>query len=78
MGYTYAQNSKKVLILTMISESHAMINHFSNFLFYDETLIGNFIILHSAYARLAKYSLREPTTPDQSLASRREAGLSDR
>src|SRR5690606_18875475 len=53
-------NGEKILILTLIAESHAkMINHFSNFSFYDETLIGNRIMLHSAYASLAKGGLRE-------------------
>ncbi len=60
MGFAHARNGEKILILTLIAESHAkMINHFSNFSFYDETLIGNRIMLHSAYASLAKGGLRE-------------------
>lgn len=60
MGFAHAHQGKKVLILTLIAESHAkMINHFSNFSFYDEKLLGDRIVLHSAYSSLAKGGLRE-------------------
>ncbi|HWU97449.1 MAG TPA: ATPase domain-containing protein, partial [Oxalicibacterium sp.] len=36
-----------------------MINHFSNFSFYDEKMIGDQIIFHGAYSSLAKGGLRE-------------------
>lgn len=60
MGFAHAKEGEKVLILTLIAESHAkMINHFSNFGFYDESLIGNRILFHGAYPSLAKGGLRE-------------------
>ncbi|GGI21638.1 ATPase domain-containing protein [Oxalicibacterium faecigallinarum] len=60
MGFAHAKKGEKVLILTLIAESHAkMINHVSNFSFYDETLIGNQIMFHGAYPSLARGGLRE-------------------
>jgi len=60
MGFAHAKDGEKVLILTLIAESHAkMINHFSNFSFYDEKLIGNEIVFHGAYSSLARGGLRE-------------------
>lgn len=60
MGFAHAKKGEKVLILTLIAESHAkMINHFSNFSFYDESLIGNQIMFHGAYPSLARGGLRE-------------------
>lgn len=60
MGFAHAKRGEKVLILTLIAESHAkMINHFSNFSFYDESLIGNQIMFHGAYSSLARGGLRE-------------------
>lgn len=60
IGFAHAKKGKKVLILTLIAESHAkMLNHFSGFSFYDESLIGQKIVFHGAYSSLAKGGLRE-------------------
>lgn len=59
IGFSHARQGKKVLILTLLGESHAkMINHFANFSFFDEALIGKQIIFFSAYASIRK-GLRE-------------------
>jgi len=45
IGFSHAREGKKVLILTLLGESHAkMINHFSNFSFFNGSLIGNEIV----------------------------------
>ena len=59
IGFSHARQGKKVLILTLLGESHAkMINHFANFSFFDEALIGKQIMFFSAYASIRK-GLRE-------------------
>jgi circadian clock protein KaiC len=59
MGFIRAKQGTKVLILTLIAESHAkMMSHFSNFSFYDESLIGNQVIFFSGYTSLAQGGLR--------------------
>lgn len=59
IGFSHAKEGKKVLILTLLGESHAkMISHFSNFSFFDRSLIGEEIIFFSAYASIKK-GLRE-------------------
>ena len=60
IGFNHAREGKKVLVLTLLGESHAkMINHFANFSFFDETLIGKEIVFFSAYASLVKGGLRD-------------------
>jgi hypothetical protein len=56
----HARQGKKVLVLTLLGESHAkMINHFRSFSFLDDALIGNEIVFFSAYTSLAKGSLKD-------------------
>lgn len=60
MAFAHAKQGKRVLVLTLIAESHTkMINHFSNFSFYDEKMIGDQIIFHGAYSSLVSGGLRE-------------------
>lgn len=60
IGFNHARQGKKVLVLTLLGESHAkMLNHFSNFKFFDESLIGREIVFFSAYASLVKGGLRD-------------------
>jgi circadian clock protein KaiC len=60
MGFSHAKLGKKVLILTLIAESHAkLLNHLSNYTFFDESLLGNQIVFFSGYSILAKGGLRE-------------------
>ena len=55
IGFSHAREGKKVLILTLLGESHAkMISHFSNFSFFDGSLIGKEIVFFSAYASIKK------------------------
>ena len=60
IGFNHACRGTKVLVLTLLGESHAkMLNHFRNFTFFDEALIGNEIVFFSAYASLVKGGLRD-------------------
>lgn len=60
IGFNHAHQGKKVVVMTLLGESHAkMINHFSNFSFFDEGLVGKEIIFFSAYASLVKGGLGE-------------------
>lgn len=60
IGFNHARRGTKVLVLTLLGESHAkMLSHFSNFTFYDESLIGKEIVFFSAYASLVKGGLRD-------------------
>lgn len=60
MGFVHAAQGKKVMILTLIAESHAkMINHVSNFSFFNEDLLGNKLVMYGGYSSLAKGGLRE-------------------
>jgi circadian clock protein KaiC len=60
MGFLHAARGNKVLILTLIAESHAkMLGHFRNFSFYDHSLVGERVIFYSGYQRLAKGGLRD-------------------
>jgi circadian clock protein KaiC len=59
MGFHQAHQGKKVLILTLIAETHSkMLNHLSNFSFYEESLVGERIVFFGAYGDLAKGGLR--------------------
>jgi circadian clock protein KaiC len=60
IGFNHARQGRKVLVLTLLGESHAkMLNHFSNFSFFDEALIGKEMMFFSAYASLVKGGLRD-------------------
>src|ERR1041384_7280610 len=58
IGFDHAAKGKKVLILTLIAETHGkMLNHLSNFSFFDEKLVGENILLLSGYNELVKGGL---------------------
>lgn len=60
IGFQHAHQGKKVLILTLIAETHGkMLNHLSNFSFFDEKLVGDRISFIGAYNDLLKGGLRE-------------------
>ncbi|MES2317036.1 MAG: ATPase domain-containing protein [Pseudomonadota bacterium] len=60
IGFNHARQGKKVLVLTLLGESHAkMINHFRPFSFFDESVIGKEMMFFSAYASLVKGGLRD-------------------
>lgn len=59
IGFLHAKQGEKVVILTLIAESHVkMLNHFSNFSFFDESLVGERVMLFGGYASLAQEGLR--------------------
>lgn len=59
IGFLHAKRGKKVLLLTLIAESHAkMVNHLGNFAFFDESLIGEKVVFLSGYTTLQKEGLR--------------------
>lgn len=58
-GFLQARAGKKVMLLTLIAESHAkMLNHVSNFDFFDDSLVGSQLQMLSGYASLASEGLR--------------------
>lgn len=60
IGFHHARQGKKVLVLTLLGESHAkMINHFASFSFFDRSLVGKEVVFFSAYASLVKGGLRD-------------------
>lgn len=60
IGFQHAQQGKKVLILTLIAETHGkMLNHLSNFSFFDDQLVDDRILFIGAYTDLLKGGLRE-------------------
>jgi circadian clock protein KaiC len=60
IGFQHARQGKKVLILTLIAETHGkMLNHLSSFSFFDEQLVGERIVFIGAYGDLLKGGLRE-------------------
>jgi circadian clock protein KaiC len=60
IGFQHALQGKKVLILTLIAETHGkMLNHLSNFSFFDEALVDERILFIGAYADLLRGGLRE-------------------
>lgn len=55
VGFSHARQGRKVLILTLLGESHAkMIRHLSRFSFFDKSLIGDQVVFLSAYAGIKK------------------------
>jgi circadian clock protein KaiC len=60
IAFQHAHKGKKVLILTLIAETHGkMLNHLSSFSFFDDTLVGERIVFIGAYPDLLKGGLRE-------------------
>lgn len=60
IGFHHAHDGKKVLILTLIAETHnKMLTHLSNFSFFDEKLVGDRIVFFSAYLDVLRGGLRE-------------------
>jgi circadian clock protein KaiC len=60
IGFQHARQGKKVLILTLIAETHGkMLNHLSSFSFFDEQLVGERIVFIGAYGDLLRGGLRE-------------------
>ena len=60
IGFHHAGQGGKVILLTLIAESHGkLLNHLSNYSFYDENLLGSRIFLFSGYHHLTKKSLSE-------------------
>ncbi|MEN0036666.1 MAG: ATPase domain-containing protein [Cellvibrio sp.] len=58
IGFAHAVKGEKVLILTLIAETHGkMLNHLSNFSFFDEELIGKNILMFGGYNELVKGGL---------------------
>jgi circadian clock protein KaiC len=63
IGFAQARLGKKVLILTLIAESHAkLLQHLRNFSFFDESVVGEEIVFYSGYTSLADGGLRELLT----------------
>lgn len=59
IGFEHARQGMKVLILTLLAESHAkMLSHLRNFSFFDSRLIGSGIVLFSGYGALFKDGLQ--------------------
>ncbi|MYM67810.1 recombinase RecA [Pseudoduganella sp. FT55W] len=60
IGFHHAHQGKKVLVLTLIAESHGkMLNHLSSFSFFDEALVSERIVFIGAYPDLIKGGLRQ-------------------
>lgn len=60
IGFNHAKQGKKVLILTLIAESHGkLLNHLGGYHFFDESLIGNQVLFFSGYASLANGGLQD-------------------
>lgn len=63
IGFNHAKQGKKVLVLTLIAESHAkLLDHLSNFSFFDESLLGIQLQFLGGYSALSKGGLRELLT----------------
>ena len=59
VAFMQARAGRQVMLLTLIAESHAkMLNHVSNFDFFDDSLVGHQIQMLSGYASLASGGLR--------------------
>jgi len=60
IGFIHAKQGKKVLVLTLIAESHAkLLQHLANFRFFDESLVGKQVLFFGGYKALAEGGLRE-------------------
>jgi circadian clock protein KaiC len=59
IGFHHAKQGRKVLILTLIAESHAkLLQHLSNFNFFDDSLLNKEIIFFGGYSSIAEGGLR--------------------
>jgi circadian clock protein KaiC len=59
IGFLHAKRGKKVLVLTLLAESHAkMLSHFRSFSFFDPSVIGTNMVFFSGYTTLVKDGLR--------------------
>ncbi len=59
VAFMQARAGRQVMLLTLIAESHAkMLNHVSNFDFFDDSLVGHQIQMLSGYASLSSGGLR--------------------
>ncbi len=60
IGFAQAKLQKKVLMLTLIAESHAkLLQHLRNFSYFDDSLVGENIVFYSGYNALAEGGLRD-------------------
>jgi len=60
IGFYHAKQNKKVLILTLIAESHAkLLQHLENFSFFDASLLSKEIVFFSGYSAIAEGGLRD-------------------
>ncbi|HYD94124.1 MAG TPA: ATPase domain-containing protein [Noviherbaspirillum sp.] len=60
IGFNHARQGRKVLILTLIAESHAkLLQHLANFSFFDMSLLDRQVKFFGGYAALAQGGLRE-------------------
>ena len=60
IGFNHARQGRKVLVLTLIAESHAkLLQHLANFSFFDESLVGREVLFFGGYTSLAQGGLRE-------------------
>lgn len=60
IGFFHARQKKKVLVLTLIAESHAkLLQHLGNFSFFDSALLGREMVFFSGYNAIAEGGLRE-------------------
>lgn len=59
IGFIHASAGKKVLLITLISEAHGkMLNHLSNFSFFDEAMVGRQLNFYGGYSHLSRGGLR--------------------
>lgn len=60
IGFHHARQGKKIIVLTLIAESHAkLLQHLGNFSFFDETLIEKQVLFFGGYKALVEGGLRE-------------------
>lgn len=60
IGFHHAGQGKKVLVLTLIAESHAkLLQHLGNFGFFDPALVGGQVLFYGGYKALSEGGLRE-------------------
>ena len=75
IGFEHARQGMKVLILTLLADSHAkMLSHLRNFSFFEERLIGSEIILFSGYSALIRNGLQALVGAYRRNAGNRKAG----
>ncbi|WP_194725434.1 ATPase domain-containing protein [Noviherbaspirillum malthae] len=63
IGFIQAKQGRKVLVVTLIAESHAkLLGHLANFAFFDGSLVGRQVLFFGGYPALAQGGLRELLT----------------